>query len=106
MKRFTQKQKDDLVQGYLQSEIPCTEYCKQHDLHPNTLYRWKKQYETKPGEQGSFVEITPAESVLSGNKQNTYIEIRTKNARIQIPVTIGNEQIAYLFDLMGLAHVS
>ena len=52
MKRFTQKQKDDLVQGYLQSEIPCTEYCKQHDLHPNTLYRWKKQYETKPGEQG------------------------------------------------------
>jgi len=106
MKRFTQKQKDDLVQGYLQSEIPCTEYCKQHDLHPNTLYRWKKQYETKPGEQGSFVEITPAESVLSGNKQSTYIEIRTKNARIQIPVTIGNEQIAYLFDLMGLAHVS
>ena len=52
MKRFTQKQKDDLVQGYLQSEIPCTEYCKQHDLHPNTLYRWKKHYETKPGEQG------------------------------------------------------
>ena len=106
MKRFTQKQKDDLVQGYLQSDLSCTEYCKKNDLHPNTLYRWKKQYETKPGEQGSFVEITPAESVLSGNKQNTYIEIRTKNARIQIPVTIGNEQIAYLFDLMGLAHVS
>ena len=106
MKRFTQKQKDDLVQGYLQSSFSCTEYCKKNDLHPNTLYRWKKQYETKPGEQGSFVEITPAESVLSGNKQNMYIEIRTKNARIQIPVTIGNEQIAYLFDLMGLAHVS
>lgn len=106
MKRFTQKQKDDLVQGYLQSSFSCTEYCKQNDLHPNTLYRWKKQYETKPGEQGSFVEITPAESVLSGNKQNTYIEIRTKNARIQIPVTIGNEQIAFLFGLMGLAHVS
>ena|SRR5690606_19650666 len=105
MKRFTQKQKDDLVQGYLQSEIPCTEYCKQNDLHPNTLYQWKKQYETKPGEQGSFVEITPAESA-SDNRQETCIDIRTKNARIQIPVTIGNEQIAYLFDLMGLAHVS
>jgi transposase-like protein len=105
MKRFTQKQKDDLVQGYLQSDISCTEYCKKNDLHPNTLYRWKKQYETKPGEQGSFVEITPAESV-SDNRQETCIEIQTKNTRVQIPVTIGNEQLAFLFGLMGLAHVS
>ncbi len=105
MKRFTQKQKDDLVQGYLHSGISCTEYCKQHDLHPNTLYRWKKHYETKSGEQGSFIEITPPKSV-SDNRQKTYIEIRTKNARVQIPATIGNEQIAFLFGLMGLAHVS
>lgn len=105
MKRFTQKQKDDLVQGYLQSGISCSDYCKQNDLHPNTLYRWKKHYETKPGEQGSFVEITPAESV-SDNRQEKCIEIRTKNARVQIPATIGNEQIAFLFNLMGLSHVS
>jgi len=105
MKRFTQKQKDDLVQGYLQSGITCTEYCKQNDLHPNTLYRWKKHYETKPDKQVSFIEITPPEAV-SDNKQNTHIEIRTKYARVQIPTTIGNDQIAFLFGLMGIAHVS
>lgn len=105
MKRFTQKLKDGLVQGYLESRSSCTEYCKQKGIHPNSLYRWKKQYEAKQGKQSSFVEIA-APGFVSDNRQNIYIEIRTKNVRVQIPATIGKDQLEFLFTLMGLAHVS
>lgn len=109
MKRFTQKQKQEVVQRYLESGMSCIEYCKQNGLHPNSLYRWKKQYRIQTSEAKTFVEIKPVltpRKPACENGQNTYIEIMTKQANIKIPVTIGNEQLSYLFSLLGLSYVS
>ena len=105
MKQRTKKERDTVVQSYLKSGVSCAKFSRMHNLNPNTLYRWLKQYREKPDELETFIEITPPR-YEHDNKQNKYIEIRTKSTRIQIPVSIDNDQLAFLFNLMGLSHVS
>lgn len=105
MKRVTKKEKADLVQDYLQSELSRADYCRKNDIHPNTMYRWEKQFKVKKTGPGSFVEITTERSVPH-NRQEGCITIQTEIANVLIPANIGNDQITFLFSLMGLAHVS
>lgn len=104
MSRFTEKEKTKFVQGYIKSGLSCIEYCRQNNIHPNTLYRWKNQYEEKQNERGTFIEIA-APTTTADDKQTSCIDIHTNDFHIQIPANIGNEQIAFLFKLMGLTHV-
>jgi len=47
-RRFTSEFKQSIVEQ-LDSSSPA-EICREHDIHLNMLYRWKKEYESNPYE--------------------------------------------------------
>jgi transposase len=47
-RRFTKEFKQTAIQQ-LDSSSP-DEICREHNIHQNMLHRWKKEYETNPGE--------------------------------------------------------
>ena len=42
-RKFSPKEKLDVVRKHLLEHVPVSDLCDEHDLNPNVFYRWQKQ---------------------------------------------------------------
>ncbi|NVN97649.1 transposase [Candidatus Nomurabacteria bacterium] len=48
-KRYTSEEKTKILRDYLENNVPISDLADKYGLHPNIIYRWKKQmFETAP----------------------------------------------------------
>jgi len=62
-KRRTRKEINELLHLYELSGLSVAAFCKQYDLHPNTVHKWLRNYSftdsgTKPRSPGSFSTLS------------------------------------------------
>ncbi len=43
-KRYSPDEKVAILRRHLQEQVPVSELCWEHDLHPNVFYRWQKEF--------------------------------------------------------------
>jgi transposase-like protein len=104
MKQFSNSEKNKHIRKWQQSGISCIEYCRKNNLHPNTLYRWKKTFDRESEAiKSSFVEIPASLETIDNGPE---IRIETTLATVHIPVALSDEQFGLIFSLLGITHVS
>ena len=48
-KRYTSEEKTIILREYLENHVPISDLAEKYKLHPNAIYKWKKQmYESTP----------------------------------------------------------
>ena len=105
MKQYSNSEKKRHIRKWQQSGTSSTEYGRKNNLHPNTLYRWKKTFgHESEAVRTSFVEI-PA-SLGSSAHTSSEIRIETERATVHIPASLSEAQISMVFSLLGVADVS
>ena len=104
MKQFSNSEKKNHIKKWQQSGVSCIEYGRKNNLHPNTLYRWKKMFgnESKSS-KSSFVEIPVS---LGTAHTGSEIRIETGSLTMHIPASLPKDQISMIFSLLGIIHVS
>ncbi len=43
-KQYTPQEKVTILKRHLMDNIPVSDLCDEHDLHPNVFYRWQSQF--------------------------------------------------------------
>jgi transposase len=43
-KRYSPDEEVAILRCHLQEQVPVSELCWEHDLHPNVFYRWQKEF--------------------------------------------------------------
>ena len=89
-KRFTEEDKRQHYEQWLDSQLPAREYCKQHGLAKSTFYQWQKTFSRK---QKAFrpMATTVTQSV---KKYNTIEIVQPGQLSIKVPCDMGAEFIA------------
>lgn len=44
LRRYSPEEKVALLRRHLLEQVPVSELCREHDLHPNVFYRWQKEF--------------------------------------------------------------
>lgn len=44
LRRYSPEEKVAILRRHLLEQVPVSELCRQHDLHPNVFYRWQKEF--------------------------------------------------------------
>src|SRR4051812_1299484 len=44
LKRYSPEEKVVILRRHLLEQVPVSELCREHDLHPNVFYRWQKEF--------------------------------------------------------------
>jgi transposase len=44
LRRYSPDEKVALLRRHLLEQVPVSELCREHDLHPNVFYRWQKGF--------------------------------------------------------------
>jgi transposase len=44
LRRYSPDEKVALLRRHLLEQVPVSELCREHDLHPNVFYRWQKEF--------------------------------------------------------------
>ena len=44
LKRYSPDEKVAILRRHLLEQVPVSELCREHDLHPNVFYRWQKEF--------------------------------------------------------------
>jgi len=48
-RRYTSEEKTMILREHLENKVPISDIAERYDLHPNAIYKWKKQmFETAP----------------------------------------------------------
>ncbi len=87
-----------LIKAQMSSGLSAAEFCRQQHINANYFSKRKTEYlrlARTPETPSAFVKIQPSESVTP----SASIHLHYRNARLQIPSTVGS---AWLADLLGL----
>jgi transposase len=44
LKRYSPDEEVAILRGHLLEQVPVSELCREHELHPNVFYRWQKEF--------------------------------------------------------------
>jgi transposase-like protein len=44
LRRYSPDEKVAFLRRHLLEQVPVSELCREHDLHPNVFYRWQKEF--------------------------------------------------------------
>lgn len=77
-RRFSEKEKYQIVREFLHLGIPLARFARERDLHYNQLSRWRKEYLA-----GKFGPVSPLRS-----PDLQWIPVKVKSAAAQIPTTV------------------
>ena len=44
LKRYSPDEKVVILRRHLLEQVPVSELCREHELHPNVFYRWQKEF--------------------------------------------------------------
>lgn len=69
-KRYTSEEKTKILRDYIENNLSVSSVCEKYQIHPNVIYRWKKQ----------MFESTP--DALSNSKKKSDKQLSTAEARI------------------------
>ena len=71
LKRYSPDEKVVILRRHLLEQVPVSELCREHDLHPNVFYRWQKEF--FEGGAAAFAK-EPSGQIRSLTKQITMLE--------------------------------
>lgn len=71
LKRYSPEEKVVILRRHLLEQVPVSELCREHDLHPNVFYRWQKEF--FEGGVAAFAKGSSAQ-ITSLTKQITALE--------------------------------
>jgi transposase len=71
LKRYSPEEKVVILRRHLLEQVPVSELCREHDLHPNVFYRWQKEF--FEGGVAAFAKESSAQ-IKSLTKQITALE--------------------------------
>lgn len=92
-KKYTAKQKAQIVLEMLKEERPIAQIASQYGIHPNQLYKWKAQ--TLEGLPGLFEDNRKTEKDLKAAHEQQVEELYAQIGRL-------NTQLAWLKKKSGL----
>src|SRR5919106_4919292 len=44
LRRYSPDEKVAILRCHLLEQVPVSELCREHDLHPNVVYRWQEEF--------------------------------------------------------------
>jgi transposase len=71
LRRYSPDEKVVILRRHLLEQVPVSELCGEHDLHPNVFYRWQKEF--FEGGAAAFAKESSAQ-VKSLTKRITALE--------------------------------
>ena len=71
LRRYSPDEKVAILRCHLLEQVPVSELCREHDLHPNVVYRWQEEF--FEGGAAAFAKECSAQ-VKSLTKQITALE--------------------------------
>ena len=71
LKRYSPEEKVVILRRHLLERVPVSELCREHDLHPNVVYRWQEEF--FEGGAAAFAKASSAQ-IKSLTKQITTLE--------------------------------
>ncbi len=92
-KRYTAKQKAQIVLEILKEERPVAQIAAEYGIHPNQLYKWKAQ--ALEGLPGLFEEDHPGEKALKVEHERELKELYAQIGRL-------STQLAWLQKKSGI----
>lgn len=83
-KHYSAKEKVRILREHLENQVPVSEICQQHGIHPNLFYKWKKQL------------FEGALDIFSGSHKNGKSAIERKNEQMKTKLSEMREVISWL----------
>ncbi|MCF0232059.1 MAG: transposase [Enterococcus sp.] len=106
---MTQQERFALVARFIKSGESHSQWCKEHDINPSTLYRWRSEYK-KMQQDVCFVPLKSktSESVqLTSEKEETInqVLIEIGSCKIHLPEHLAIELLNTVFKEVVTNHV-
>jgi transposase len=73
-KRYTSEEKTMILREHLENRVPISDLAEQYNIHPNAIYKWKKQ----------LFEAAPEVSLESArNSQKSRVKMKNKSKSLK-----------------------
>lgn len=82
--RYTAEQKVRILREHLENQVPVSELCQRHGIHPNLFYKWKKDL------------FESAIETFSGKHKNSKNATERRNEKLISKITDMREVISWL----------
>ncbi len=82
--RYTAGQKLRMLREHLENQVPVSEICQRHEIHPNLFYKWKKDL------------FESALESFSGKHKNGKSALARRNEKLNSKITDMREVISWL----------
>jgi len=82
--RYSAEKKVRILREHLENQVPVSDLCRRHGIHPNLFYKWKKDL------------FESALETFSGKHKNGKSALERKNEQFSNKITDMREVIAWL----------